>query len=117
MPKIRYALSQMKQPIFDDMFTWVFDRGDSITLHDLFDEIEHYLGYHLQEREARKDLISIAECPDKPISEYYHRIYKLWQKAKTTETEHVEKFLTTMLPYYVSSPDRQGIQAYRRTSR
>ena len=46
--KIGYALSQMKQPIFDDMFTWIFDKGDSITLFDLFDEIEHYLGYHLQ---------------------------------------------------------------------
>jgi hypothetical protein len=62
--KIGYALSQMKQPIFDDMFTWVFDKGDSITLLDLFDEIEHYLGYHLQEREARKDLIAIAQRPD-----------------------------------------------------
>jgi hypothetical protein len=101
--KIGYALSQMKQPIFDNMFTWVFDRGDSITLHDLFDEIEHYLGYHLQEREARKSLISIAQRPDEPISEYYHRIYKLWQKAKTTETERVEKLLTTMLPY-LSAP-------------
>jgi hypothetical protein len=101
--KIGYALSQMKQPIFDDMFTWVFDKGDSITLHDLFDEIEHYLGYHLQEREARKDLLSIAQRPDEPISEYYHRIYKLWQKAKIPETERVEKFLTTMLPY-LSTP-------------
>jgi hypothetical protein len=27
----------------------------------------------------------------------YYRIYKLWQKAKTTETERVEKLLTTML--------------------
>jgi len=96
--KIGYALSQMKQPIFDDMFSWVFDRGDSVTLHDLFDEIEHYLGCHLQEREARKELISIAQRPNEPISEYYHRICKLWQKAKTTETERVEKLLTTMLP-------------------
>jgi hypothetical protein len=110
--KIGYALSQMKQPIFDDMFTWVFDKGDSITLLDLFDEIEHYLGYHLQEREARKDLIAIAQRPDEPISEYYHRIYKLWQKAKTPETERVEKFLTTMLPYLSTPLIARG---YRRT--
>jgi hypothetical protein len=57
----------------NDMFSWVFDRGDSVTLHDLFDEIEHYL---LQEREARKELISIAQRPNESISEYYHRIYR-----------------------------------------
>ena len=85
------------------MFTWVFDRGDSITLHGLFDKIEHYLGYHLQEREARKDFISIAHAL---ISRFWNITIESINSGKRPRLQRPsvsKKFLTTMLPY-LSAP-------------
>ena len=44
--KVRYALSQMKDPIFDVMHSWVFDVGNGLTLDLFFKEIENYMGIH-----------------------------------------------------------------------
>ena len=59
-----------------------FDKGDSITLHDLFDEIEHYLGYHLRRLSS---LLPQVFClrPNKPtciyvISCHYPRGISIW---------------------------------------
>ena len=72
--------------------------GDSLTIDALFDEIEHYMGIHLQSRDAKKELITITMKSNESVSEYYHRIFKLWQKAKTPIDERVEKFLVTLKP-------------------
>ena len=61
-------------------------------------EVEHYMGLHLQERDAKKELLTIKQSQDEGITEYYHRIKTIWQKAKATEYERIDKFLTTMLP-------------------
>ena len=95
--KVRYALKMMKNPIFSDMQTWVADTR-RVTFDDLMDEVEHYMSVHLQQREAKRDLQVICQRHGEKISEYYHRIRSLWQKAKTPEDDRVDQFLTTMSP-------------------
>jgi hypothetical protein len=95
--KVRYALKMMKNPIFSDMQIWVADTR-LVTFDDLMDEVEHYMSVHLQQREAKRDLQTISQRQGEKISEYYHRIRSLWQKAKTPEDDRVDQFLTTMSP-------------------
>jgi hypothetical protein len=61
------------------------------------DEVEHYLGFHLQQWDARKELQTTAQKPSEGITQYYHRIRSLWQKAKTPEKDRIDQFLTSML--------------------
>ena len=56
------------------------------------------MSVHLQQREAKRDLQVITQRHGEKISEYYHRIRSLWQKAKTPEDDRVDQFLTTMSP-------------------
>lgn len=100
--KIRYALSQMEEPIFSSMQDYVADNR-SLTFNELMDEVEHYLGFHLQQRQAKKDLQSITQKQNEGITQYYHRIRSLWQKARTPEEDRVDQLLTTMLPSLSSS--------------
>ena len=95
--KIDYALSKMTDPIFDVMLTWVQDQSNPIWT-DFFEEIEHYLGLHMQVTEAKHLLHSIKMKNDESIDEYYHRIYKLWQRAKTPEDERIRQFIITIKP-------------------
>jgi hypothetical protein len=87
----------MKNPIFGDMQIWVAENR-RVSFDDLMDEVEHYVGFHLQQRQAKKDLQTISQRQGEDISEYYHRIRTLWQKAKTPEDDGPEQFLTTILP-------------------
>jgi Retrotransposon gag protein len=95
--RLDYALSQMEEPIFSVMLGWIIDEAE-ITYQDFMSEVEHYMGLHLQKREARRELLTIKQRQDEGVTEYYHRIRAIWQKAKTLEDERVEKFLTTILP-------------------
>ena len=96
--KVGYALSQMEEPIFGAMHSWIVDTGDSLSADALFEEIEHYMGIHLQSRDAKKELLTVTMKGGESVSEYYHRIFKLWQKAKTPVDERIEKFLVTLKP-------------------
>jgi hypothetical protein len=66
------------------------------------DEVEHYMSVHLQQREAKRDLQVISQRHGENISEYYHRIRSLRQKAKAPEDDRVDQFLTTTI--YVTQP-------------
>jgi Retrotransposon gag protein len=98
--KISYALSQMETPIFDAMLDWVVDgpRAGPALFNDLMEEVEHYMGFHLLERQAKRDLRTIVQNPSESISQYYHRIRPLWQRAKTPESDRIDQFMTIMLP-------------------
>lgn len=65
---------------------------------ELMDEVEHFMNIHLQESDAKKELLSVKQRQGESITQYYHRIRPLWQKAKTGEEERIEKFPTTMHP-------------------
>lgn len=69
----------------------------------LFSEVEHWMGIHLQQRDAKKELLTITMRSDEQVSKYYHRIFLLWQKAKTPNDERIDKFLVTLKPY-ISTP-------------
>ena len=75
--KVRYALSQMKDPIFDVMHSWVFDVGEELTLKLFFKEIENYMGIHHQKKDAKKELLTVKMNKTESVSEYYHRLFKL----------------------------------------
>ncbi len=77
--------------------------SENATYSDLLDEVEHYMGFHLQQQQAKKDLQTISQQSNKAISAYYHQIHSLWQKAKTPEEDRVDQFLVTMLPGLSSS--------------
>lgn len=100
--KVRYALSQMEQPIFYSMQDYV-NENRTLSFADLMDEVEHYLGVHLQQRDAKKELQAITQKPNEGVTQYYHRIRSLWQKAKTSEDDRVDQLLTSMLPALSSS--------------
>jgi len=79
------------------------DMGGSVSLADLMDELEHYLGVHLQSKEAKRELLSIKQQPTEPVTEYHQRLQRLWHRARTNEDERIEKFKVTMLPSLSSS--------------
>ena len=56
------------------------------------------MGIHLQSRDAKKELLTVIMKGGESVSEYYHWIFKLWQKAKTPVDERIEKFLVTLKP-------------------
>jgi hypothetical protein len=90
----------MKSPIFDAMQDWVVDVRviGSALFGNFMEEAEHYMGLRLLERQAKRDLHTIVQKPDEGISEYYHRIRPLWKRAKTSEPDCIDQFMTTMIP-------------------
>jgi retrotransposon gag protein len=101
--KVNYTLTEMDNPVFDAMQGWVMDMGGSVSLADLMDELEHYLGVHLQTKEAKRELLSIKQQLNESVTEYHQRLQRLWHRARTDEDERIEKFKITMLPSLSSS--------------
>ena len=96
--KVRYALSQMKDPIFDVMHSWLFDIGEGLTLELFFKEIENYMGIHHQKKDAKKELLTFKMNKTESVSEYYHRLFKLWQRAETPLEERIDMFIGSVSP-------------------
>lgn len=96
--KVRYVLSQMKDPIFDAMHSWVFDIGNDLTLDLFFKEIENYMGIHHQKKNAKKELLTIKMNKTESVSEYYHRLFKLWQRAGTSLEDRIDQFIGSVTP-------------------
>ena len=90
--RVAYALSRIKSSLFDKIAAWVAENFDTITMAGLFDKTEHWIGVHLQATKAKQELITIAMKNTKSVSEYYHRIFKLWTKAKTSIDKRIVKF-------------------------
>ena len=91
-------MSQMKTPIFDALHTWVVDAGPSLSLEVFFKEIENYLGLAYLTKDAKKELRDISMGKEETVTEYYHRIFKLWQRAKTPADDRIETFKDTLKP-------------------
>lgn len=69
--KVDYAISQMRNPIFDVIHDSMKDIGDELTLENCFMKIRKYMRLHLQERSAKKKLLTIAMKNNETISEFY----------------------------------------------
>ncbi|THC87524.1 hypothetical protein EYZ11_013029 [Aspergillus tanneri] len=100
--RIRYALSQMEEPIFSVMQKMVY-RDRTKSLDDFMGDVEHYMGIHLLADAANRELQSVAQRRNKTVTEYFHRLLDLWDKAETPERERVKKFKTILLPGLATS--------------
>ena len=110
--KVEYALTQMTLPIFPAMQEWVI-ANEPCTFNQLLEEIKHYMGVHLQERQARKALEKISQKSDESVTEYYHRISALWNLVGTPEVDRIEKFITTILPRLSTGLVNQSFDSIR----
>jgi hypothetical protein len=91
--RVRYALSQMKNLIFDVMHNWVIDVEEVLITKSFFKVIKNYMRFHHQVKNAKKKLLIVKMKNNENVSKYYHRIFKLWQKAKTSLKDRIETFL------------------------
>lgn len=96
--KMKYALSQMTNPIFDALYTWVIDVGPSLSLEAFFKKIQSYLGIAYLAKNAKKELREISMNKNETVTEYYHRLFKLWQRAKTPAEDRIETFKDILKP-------------------
>jgi hypothetical protein len=94
--KVEYVLFQMKNLVFDVIHTWVIDAGSSLSLNVFFKEVESYLEIVYLTKDAKKELREINMNKDETMTEYYHRMFKLWQRVKTLADERVEIFKNTL---------------------
>ena len=100
--EVRYALSQMKNSIFDTMFAWIKDTNVDLTVKSFFEKIENCMRFHHQINNTKKKFLIIKMKNNENVFEYYHRIFKLWQRAKILMKNRIEKFLI-ILKFEISS--------------
>ena len=101
--RVAYALLRMKLPLFDKIVVWVAENSDTIIMLKLFDETKHWMEVYLQATKTKQELITIAMKNTKLVSKYYHRIFKLWTRAKTLTDKRIVKF-TRSLKSGISTP-------------
>ena len=101
--RVAYALSRMKSPLFDKIAAWVAENSDTIMMLRLFDKTKHWIKVHLQATKAKQELIIIAMKNTESVSKYYHRIFKLWMRTKTSTNKKIVKF-TRLLKPSISTP-------------
>ena len=53
---------------------------------------------HHQKKDAKKELLTIKMNKTESVSEYYHRLFKLWQRAGTSLEDRIDQFIGTVIP-------------------
>lgn len=96
--RVSYALCQMSQPIFQCIHSWRYANENTLTVKEMFEEIEHYMGIDWMVSPAKRELNTIVIKPGESVNEYYHRIFTLWENAKTPGGERMEMFLERLKP-------------------
>lgn len=100
--KTNYMINQLKEPIFQFMISWA-ETNENGTSQELFTEIEHYMGIHNQESDARKLLYEMTMEEQETVDEFYHKMFHLWTLAKIPEKERIDQFITSLRPYLSAS--------------
>ncbi|THC94022.1 hypothetical protein EYZ11_006494 [Aspergillus tanneri] len=95
--KNRYALSQVEEPFFSVMQKMVY-RDETKSLDDFMGDVEHYIDIHLLADTVNFDLQSVAQRRNEIVTQNFHRLLDLWDKAETPECERVKKLEITLLP-------------------
>jgi Txe/YoeB family toxin of Txe-Axe toxin-antitoxin module len=90
--KIRYDLFQKKNSIFDVMHDWIIEIENDVTLNAFFVKIENYMKLHKLKRNIKKKLLIISMKSFEIVSEFYHKIFKLWKKAKVIDENRMNQF-------------------------
>ena len=81
--RVVYALSQTSDILFAGMQSWFESNEDTPTLEEFFEEAEHLTGVHRLKADAKRELLTITMQHSETASQYYRRIFKLWQHAET----------------------------------
>lgn len=97
-----YILSQMKGMLFRVMQKWISSKKD-LTMEEIFDKVQHLMGISQRVSDAKNELQSIKMRYNESITEYYYRIFSLWEYAQTPMDERITKFRRTMTPS-ISTP-------------
>jgi hypothetical protein len=90
--KVRYALSQMKNFVIDVIHTWVINVDSYLSLNVFFKKVECYLEIISLTKNAKKKLRKNNMNKDETMTEYYHRMLKLWQRVKNFANERMKIF-------------------------
>ena len=101
--RINYAFNQLNQPIFQALFPWFQANSKNLAMGQIFIEIEHYMGIPMLASIAKRELNTVVMKGNETVTEYFHRLCKLWQQAGTPEDEKIDKFELTLKPS-ISSP-------------
>ena len=101
--RVSYAFSQLTQPIFQQLDSWIQTNSAYLTMDKFYNKIEHYMGIPMLASKAKRELNTITMQPTETVNEYYHRIFKLWQQASTPKDQQIEKFKLTLKPS-ISAP-------------
>ena len=68
-------------------------------MEDFYRQIEHSMGIHMLVKRAEDKLHVVTMKPTgETVDDYYQRIFKLWQQAKTPERERIRRFEITLKP-------------------
>ena len=51
------------------------------------------MGIHHQKKNVKKEFFTIKMNKTKNVSEYYHRVFKLWQRAETSFEDRIDMFI------------------------
>ena len=93
---ISYAFHQLAQPIFQQLDAWINANADDLSMEDFYKQIEHSMGINMLVKRAEDELHVVTIKPTGgTVDDYYQRIFKLWEQARTTEWERVRKFEIT----------------------
>ena len=67
-------------------------------MEDFYKQIKHSMGIHMLVEKAEDKLHVVTMKPTETVDDYYQRIFKLWQQAKTPEHERIRRFEITLKP-------------------
>ena len=95
---ISYAFHQLAQPIFQQLDAWINANADDILMEDFYKQMEHSMRIHMLVKKAEDELHVVTMRPTETVNDYYQRIFKLWEQARTTKREKVKRFEITLKP-------------------
>ncbi len=90
--KMKYALFQMKNFVFDVIHIWIINANLFLSLNVFFKKVENYLEKIYLTKNAKKKLRKINMNKNETMTEYYHRMFKFWQRVKTFANERMKIF-------------------------
>ena len=66
-------------------------------MEDFYKQIEHSMGIHMLIEKAEDELhVVTMKSTGETVDDYYQRIFKLWEQARTTKRERIRRFEITL---------------------
>lgn len=72
---------------------YVFNQMKNFILKKIFKKIENYMSIHHQKKNAKKKFQIVKMNKTKNVSKYYHRLFKLWQRADISFENQINVFI------------------------